>query len=142
MSLTGKVALITGGGTGIGKAIAQSFAAAGAQVVITGRREAKLQEVCDALADLPIRYRAIDVADLGQVEALVAWVTAEVGPIDILVNNAGMNVLERRMHQLKPADWQRMLDVNATGVFNTIYAVLPQMRARKDGLLITISSIA
>lgn len=142
MSLTGKVALVTGGGTGIGKAIAQAFAGAGAQVVITGRREAKLQEVCHELADLPIRYRAVDVADLGQVEALVAWVTAEVGPIDILVNNAGMNVLERRMHQLKPADWQRMLDVNATGVFNTIYAVLPQMRERKDGLLITISSIA
>lgn len=142
MSLSGKVALVTGGGTGIGKAIAQAFAGAGAQVVITGRREAKLQEVCHGLADLPIRYRAVDVADLGQVEALVAWVTAEVGPIDILVNNAGMNVLERRMYQLKPADWQRMLDVNATGVFNTIYAVLPQMRERKDGLLITISSIA
>lgn len=142
MSLTGKVALITGGGTGIGKAIARAFADAGANVVITGRRAAKLEEVCTELADLPIRYRAIDVADLAQVEALVAWVIAEIGPIDILVNNAGMNVLERRMHQLKPADWQRMLDVNATGVFNTIYAVLPHMRARKDGLLITVSSIA
>jgi NADP-dependent 3-hydroxy acid dehydrogenase YdfG len=143
MSLIGKVVLITGGGTGIGKAIAQAFAGRGAQVVITGRRAAKLREVVDALAaTTPIRYRVADVADLAQVQALVEWVTAELGPIDILINNAGMNVLARRLHQLQPEDWARMLEVNTTGVFNTIYAVLPQMRARKDGLLLTISSIA
>ncbi|MEZ4673255.1 MAG: SDR family oxidoreductase [Caldilineaceae bacterium] len=142
MSLTGKVVLITGGGTGIGKAIAQSFAADGAQVVITGRRETKLREVCDALGTAAIRYYAADVGDLAQVQTLVDWVTSEVGPIDILINNAGMNVLARRIHQLQPADWERMVQVNATGVYNTIYAVLPQMRERQDGLLITISSIA
>ena len=143
MSLTGKIVLITGGGTGIGKAIAQAFAAVGAKVIITGRREAKLREVVDALADsAPIRCRAADVADLAQVQALVQWINDEVGPIDILINNAGMNVLARRIHQLQPADWARMLEVNTTGVFNTIYAVLPQMRERKDGLLLTISSIA
>lgn len=142
MSLTGKVVLITGGGTGIGKAIAQAFAGAGAQVIITGRREAKLREVVEALTNTPVRYRAADVADLAQVQALVQWVKDEVGPIDILINNAGMNVLARRIHQLQPADWARMLEVNTTGVFNTIYTVLPQMRERKDGLLLTISSIA
>ncbi len=143
MSLTGKVVLITGGGTGIGKAIAQAFADAGAQVIITGRREAKLREVVDALGDrAPIRARAADVADLAQVQALVQWISDEVGPIDILINNAGMNVLARRIHQLQPADWARMIEVNTTGVFNTIYTVLPQMRERKDGLLLTISSIA
>ena len=143
MSVTGKVVLVTGGGTGIGKAIAYSFAAAGAQVIITGRREEKLREVCAELAPAhTIHSYAADVGDLGQVEKLVAWVTNEVGPVDILVNNAGMNVLARRIHELQPADWERMLQVNATGVYNTIYAVLPQMRARKDGLLITISSIA
>ncbi|MCB0128282.1 MAG: SDR family oxidoreductase, partial [Caldilineaceae bacterium] len=143
MSLRGKVVLITGGGTGIGKAIAESFAAAGAKVTITGRREAKLREVADALAPTaPIRYHAADVADRDQVAALVQRINDEDGPIDILVNNAGMNVLARRIHELQPADWERMLQVNATGVFNTIHAVLPQMRERKDGLLITVSSIA
>jgi len=143
MSLTGKVVLITGGGTGIGKAIAQSFASDGAKVVITGRREAKLREVADALAgSAPIRYHAADVADLAQVQALVQWVNDEVGPIDILINNAGMNVLARRIHELQPDDWARMLEVNTTGVFNTIYTVLPQMRERKDGLLLTVSSVA
>ncbi len=142
MSLDGKVALITGGGTGIGKAIAQAFAGAGARVVITGRREEKLREACTEMANAAIRYHTVDVTDVEQVKKLVPWVNAEVGPIDILVNNAGMNVLERRLFELKPADWERMLQVNATGVFNTVYAVLPQMRERKDGLLITISSIA
>ncbi|HRW09726.1 MAG TPA: SDR family oxidoreductase [Caldilineaceae bacterium] len=143
MSLHGKVVLITGGGTGIGKAIAESFAAAGAKVTITGRREAKLREVADALAPTAaIRYHAADVADRDQVTTLVQRINDEDGPIDILVNNAGMNVLARRIHELQPADWERMLQVNATGVFNTIHAVLPKMRERKDGLLITISSIA
>jgi NADP-dependent 3-hydroxy acid dehydrogenase YdfG len=142
MPLTGKVALITGGGTGIGKAIAHAFATHGAHVVITGRREDKLREVADALADHPIRYRAADVADLSQVQALVQWVTDEVGPIDILINNAGTNVVARRIYELQPKDWERMLQVNTTGVFNTIYTVLPQMRERRDGLLITISSVA
>lgn len=143
MSLNGKVVLITGGGTGIGRAIARSFAAAGADVTITGRREEKLREVVDEVAAIgSVRYQAADVADREQVQALIQKVQAEAGPIDILVNNAGMNVLARRMHELQPSDWERMLDVNATGVFNTIHAVLPQMRERKDGLLITISSIA
>jgi len=143
MSLRGKTVLITGGGTGIGKAIAHSFAAAGADVTITGRREEKLREVAEELAAIgAIRTQATDVADREQVQALVEKVNAEAGPIDILVNNAGMNVLARRIHELQPDDWARMLDVNTTGVFNTIHAVLPQMRERKDGLLITVSSIA
>lgn len=143
MQLTGKVALITGGGTGIGAAIARFYAEAGAQVVITGRREAKLTEVCAAItAPLSVQAYAADVGDLSQVTALVDWVNQTFGRIDILVNNAGTNVIERRMHQLKPAAWEQMLRINASGVFNTIHAVLPQMRERRDGLLITVSSLA
>ncbi len=143
MQLTGKVALITGGGTGIGAAIARVYAEAGAQVVITGRRAGKLQEVCAAISNtLPVRHYAADVGEISQVNELVAWTNQTFGQIDILVNNAGTNVLERRMHQLTPAAWEQMLRINASGVFNTIHAVLPQMRARRDGLLITVSSIA
>lgn len=141
-SLSKKVVLITGGGTGIGKAIATTFAEAGASVVIAGRREEKLQEVCNELSEYSVRYQTVDVTDITGVSKMVAWVNQEFGPIDILVNNAGMNVLDRQMDKLTPENWERMLQVNATGVFNTIHTVLPQMRERKDGLLITIGSIA
>lgn len=139
MQLHGKVALITGGGTGIGAAIARSYAAAGAQVVITGRRSEKLEEVC---AGTSIRYFLADVADRSQVDALVAWTNAEYGQIDILVNNAGVNVVKRQVAELTPDAWDYILNVGATGVFNTIHAVLPQMRDRKDGVLILVSSLA
>ena len=143
MQLTGKVALITGGGTGIGAAIARAYAEAGAQVVITGRREGKLQEVCAAISSpLPVRYYAADVGEIDQVNDLVAWTNQRFGQIDILLNNAGTNVVERRMYQLKPTAWEQMMRINASGVFNTIHVVLPQMRERHDGLLITVSSLA
>ncbi|MEZ4864618.1 MAG: SDR family oxidoreductase [Caldilineaceae bacterium] len=143
MQLDGKTALITGGGTGIGRAIAIAYAQAGAQVVITGRRAAKLEET-QRLAGNPstLHAYAADVADRAQVTALVAYANQQLGQIDIVVNNAGVNVLERRMAQLKPEAWDYMLQVNTSGVFNVIHAVLPQMRERRDGLLITVSSLA
>jgi len=143
VQLTGKTALVTGGGTGIGRAVAIAFANAGAKVVITGRRGAKLQETC-ALASGPhaILPYVADVGDREQVAALVAWTNQQVGQIDILVNNAGVNVVERRMEVLKPEAWDYLMNVNSTGVFNTIHAVLPQMRERRDGVLITVSSLA
>jgi NADP-dependent 3-hydroxy acid dehydrogenase YdfG len=143
VQLEGKRALITGGGTGIGRAVAVAFANAGARVVITGRREAKLRETC-ALATGPyeIQHYVADVSERSQVEALVEWSNATLGQIDILVNNAGVNVVERRMEVLKPESWDYLMNVNTTGVFNTIHAVLPQMRERRDGVLITVSSLA
>lgn len=143
MDLTGKVALVTGGGTGIGQAVARRFAAAGAQVVVTGRRADKLQETCaQATLGKAVRPYAADVGDRDQVTALVQWVNQEFGQIDILVNNAGVNVVKRRMEELAPDSWDYILQVGATGVFNTIYAVLPQMLARKDGVIILVSSLA
>ena len=143
MQLTGKIALITGGGTGIGAAIAKSYAAAGATVVITGRRVEKLQETLAAIgAATGIHAYAADVAERAQVNALVAWVNQQFGPIDILVNNAGVNVVKRRVEELAPEDWDYILQVGATAVFNTVHAVLPQMKARQDGLIILISSLS
>lgn len=142
MQLDGKIALVTGGGTGVGQAIAKSFAEAGAQVVITGRRQDKLEQTCAAIqAPKPVRYFAMDVADRSQVVALIDWINSDFGPLDIVVNNAGVNIRERRIEELKPEAWDYVFDINTNGVFNVVHTVLPQMRARRDGLLITISSL-
>ncbi len=143
MKLIGKVALVTGGGTGIGRAVAAALAGEGAQVVITGRRADKLQEAC-AEIDQPalVSHALMDVADRQQVTTTVAKMIERFGAIDILVNNAGVNVTRRSVAQLAPEDWDSLLAVNATGAFNVIHAVLPQMRARKDGVIISISSLA
>ncbi len=143
MDLANKIVLITGGGTGIGAAIARSFAEAGAQVVICGRRLEKLEETAASIHSVhPLRTMVADVADAEQVKTMVEQVQGEIGPIDIVVNNAGLNLKERRLQELQPASWRLLIDANATGVFNVIYAVLPQMRAQGAGLIISISSLS
>ncbi len=143
MRLQGKIALITGGGTGIGLATAQALADEGAQVIVTGRRAAILEEACASIrAANPVKSYAADVADRRQVTDLVSWVRSNYGPVDILVNNAGVNVLNRRMAELSGEDWDFIMDVNATGAFNVVHAVLPDMRTRKDGVIINVSSLA
>ncbi|MFQ5730887.1 MAG: SDR family oxidoreductase [Planctomycetaceae bacterium] len=143
MSLTGKTALITGGGTGIGAACAVSLAKAGCAVGITGRREAKLKEVARQFEGEPaIRYFASDVADRDSVKALFDWANGELGRVDILVNSAGVNTPKRLFAELSPEDWDFLMQVNATGCYNTMYAVIPQMRERRDGLIVNVASIA
>ena len=143
MQFQDKIVLITGGGTGVGEAAAAAFAAGGAQVIITGRRTEKLAQVCESIASAkPVRYYAADMANRAEVTALVEWVNAEFGPIDILVSNAGVNVRERTLSELSLENWDYIMNVNATGAYNIVHAVLPQMRARKDGVIISVSSIA
>jgi NADP-dependent 3-hydroxy acid dehydrogenase YdfG len=83
-----------------------------------------------------------DVVDRAQVTALVAQIVSEFGRLDMLINNAGVNTPERRLEQLSAENWDYLMTVNATGAFNMIQAVLPQMRAQRDGLIINISSIS
>ena len=83
-----------------------------------------------------------DVASRDDVTGLFDRIAREAGPIDLLVNSAGINVRDRSMAALAPEDWDQMLQVNATGAYNCMRAVLPQMRARRDGLIINISSVA
>ena len=142
MSLAGKVALITGGGSGVGAAIARRFAEAGAQVVIAGRRLEQLEATRDEIGAASVRPAVADVADREQVAGLVQQVIDALGRIDILVNNAGVNIPARRLEQLTNEDWDQLMNVNATGVFNMIQAVLPHMRAQHDGVIINISSIS
>jgi NADP-dependent 3-hydroxy acid dehydrogenase YdfG len=141
MDFKGKVVIVTGGGSGIGAGIARQFAAAGAQVIITGRDGEKLRALCaEVTTEPPIRPVAMDVTDRDAVSNLVDSVMRDFGRIDILVNNAGTNVRQRRVYEWKPEDWDLIMNVNATGTFNLIYAVLPHMRSQGDGVIITISS--
>jgi len=138
MELTNQVALVTGGGSGIGLAIAESLAKEGCRVVITGRNEQKLRDVAGA----SMTVRACDVSNRDDVNELFASVEKELGPVDILVNSAGINVPKRAMADLDPDEWDRILAINTTGVFNCMHAALPAMRKKQAGLIINISSIA
>jgi len=141
--LKDKTVLITGGGTGIGAGCALALAGAGCRVAISGRRAEKLEAVARQFSGAPpILTHAADVADRKSVQDLFAWANGELGQIDILVNSAGVNVPKRSMEELTPENWDLLLSVNATGVYNCMHAVLPQMRDRHDGLIVNISSIA
>ncbi len=141
--LQGRTALVTGGGSGIGLAVARRFLDEGCQVVITGRTPEKLKSAWEQLGRSErLRYRACDVADVGQVRDSVAWALHQLGRIDILVNNAGLNLKRRGLSELTTEDWDRVIRANLDGAFYCIHAILPHMRARRDGLIINISSIA
>jgi NADP-dependent 3-hydroxy acid dehydrogenase YdfG len=143
MKLSGKTAVITGGGSGIGAAIAQAFAAEGARVIITGRHLDKLHQVATAFKGQPaIEVHEVDVADRASVNRLFAWIAEKIGPVHILVNGAGVNIKHRTMEEMQPQQWDELLTINATGAYNCMHAVLPQMRQRRDGLIINISSTA
>ena len=141
--LDGKTALVVGGGTGIGKAIALRLAAAGCHVAISGRREAVLVEAAAEHNGTPtIVHKVADAADRPSVTDLITWANEALGRVDILVNSAGINVANRSLERLDPEDWDRLIAVNATGAYNCVWAVLPQMRSRRDGVIINVSSIA
>ena len=143
VDLNGKVVLVTGGGTGVGRAIVHALADEGCRVVAIGRRREKLEETVAAYAGTgSIAVRALDVSARKDVDELVSGVQSEFGPIDILVNNAGVNVRDRSLEKLSPDDWDYLIRVNLTGAFLMTRAVLPSMRQRRDGLIVNISSIA
>ena len=143
MRLKGKTAVVTGGGTGIGLGIAIALQSEGCRVVIAGRRKEKLAEAAkQSEGDPPLLVHTVDVADRESVNTLFAWAGKELGQIDILVNSAGLNIKNRTMADMRPEQWDQVMAVNATGAYNCMYCVLPEMRQRRDGLIINISSIA
>lgn len=139
-SLEGKLALITGGGAGIGLAIATAFVQAGAQVVLTGRREEVLQEVCQSLGNTA-HYRVNDISLQAQIPSLIEDIEKNIGPIDILVNNAGINQKKPAL-EVSDAEFNRILQTNLQGVFSLTREVGRHMCARKRGSIIMISSMA
>jgi NADP-dependent 3-hydroxy acid dehydrogenase YdfG len=141
--LAGKVALVTGGGSGIGLATAKALLQEGAKVAITGRNEAKLRQAATKLnGGGRLVWHAADLGDAAAVQRLVADVTDRLGPIDILVNNAGVNIKERAFRELTPETWRQLVAGNLDSAFNCMHAVLPHMRERRDGLIINVNSIS
>ena len=136
-SLSGKHALVTGGGTGIGLAIARAFAARGAQVTITGRR----QVVLDKVGGANLFGMAMDVRDQYAVSNTVAAAIAARGPIQICVPNAGI-AEGRAVHKTDLDFWRNMMATNLDGAFLTIKTCLPAMRETDWGRVIAVSSIA
>lgn len=139
--LTGKVAWITGAGTGIGQAAAVALAAEGASVVLTGRREAPLAETASRIG-AAASIQTGDVSDAGRMLEIANQIGNAAGRLDIVVNNAGRNIVERKWLDLKPEGIDSLIATNLSSAFYCVMAALPWMRARKDGLFIHIGSRA
>jgi NADP-dependent 3-hydroxy acid dehydrogenase YdfG len=142
--LDGKIALVTGAGTGIGRETAVLLAQEGATVIVTGRRIAPLRDVVAAIEKTRGKSvaTALDVASRDAILETIARVKKSVGPIDILVNNAGSASTVLNARFIGEAEWNATVNVNLTAVFNLTQAVLEDMIARNDGTIITISSLA
>jgi NAD(P)-dependent dehydrogenase (short-subunit alcohol dehydrogenase family) len=138
MRLEGKVAVISGGGSGIGAATARRFAADGAKVVVTGRREGPLAEVADETNGVAIPG---DIAEPGHAEATVAAAMDAFGGLDICVANAGVG-FGGTAADVTDEQWQRTLDVNVTGAMRLARASIPAMTARGAGSIVLVSSIS
>ena len=143
-SLNGKVAWITGAGSGIGLAGAGALAEAGATVVMSGRRKEVLELEAEKLRSKGFNVDVVplDVADKNAVKAVATEIVSRHGKIDILVNSAGLNVPNRYWKNQTPEGWDSVIRINLDGSFYTVHEVLPGMRSRKDGLIINISSWA
>jgi NAD(P)-dependent dehydrogenase (short-subunit alcohol dehydrogenase family) len=145
MRLEGKRALITGGGTGIGRATAEVFAREGAQVMVSGRRREQLEETVRLVekAGGQGAYEQGDVAKAADAERMVKETTKAFGGIDVLVNNAGILVRNASVTNVAIEDWQRVLDTDLTGVFLVSrFALLDMVAAGRGGAIVHVSSVA
>jgi len=141
MKLEGKVALVTGGGTGIGAAVARRFIEEGAKVCITGRRREMLDKLAAELPGTKIVTCAGDVSDFGDVERMVATAVKFGGKLDILVNNAGMP-FHGSVTEISVDDWRHVVDVNLGGPFMTMKVAIPHILKAGGGSIINIASLA
>jgi 3-oxoacyl-[acyl-carrier protein] reductase len=148
LSLEGKVAIVTGGGTGIGRSIALHFAAAGADVAVASRTLKNLEGVCESIRGMGRRAFAVstDIASRADVENMAKQVSDELGPVDILVNNAGIGNIDGTnppaLVELSEETWDIMLNADLKGTYLCTKAVGAQMIERKQGVIINIASVA
>jgi len=139
-SLKGETALITGGGSGLGLGIAECFVAAGARVVLVGRRADILQRAAKKLGKAAT-FEPYDVTAVNEAENLIRWITKSVGPISILVNNAGIH-LKKPVTETTPEEFNSVLQTHVVAAFSLTRAVLPQMIQRKHGNILFTASMA
>ncbi len=142
--LKGKVAWVTGAGSGIGRAGALELAKAGAHAVLSGRREAALKESAALIkkAKGSAEVVVLDVSDMKAVDKAAAAIVRKHKRVDILVNSAGLNVPNRAFVDVRPEGWREVIDVNLNGTMYCVMAVLPRMRTQQDGVIINVSSWA
>src|SRR4030042_3233737 len=140
MGLQGKTALITGGGSGIGEAVARAFVKEGGKVCITGRRRQKLEQVAGTLPQGRALAFPGDVSRYEDIKAMVAAAVAFGGKLDILVNNAAAESLGR-ITELDPAEWRRVIEVNLTAPFLLMRESIPHMIKAGGGSVINIASL-
>lgn len=143
MSLEDQVVMITGAGRGIGRGLAEAFAKEGAHIVAVARSIPQINETAEAVRAMDRRAVALpcDVTDSDAIKGVVETAEKDLGPIDILINNAGYAHFQS-VAELPKEEWRRTLDVNLTGPFLCIQAVLPGMMERQRGRIINISSMA
>ncbi len=142
--LKGRVAWVTGAGTGIGRGIALALAGEGVNLILSGRRTEPLEEVAEQVNRIgqKVVVAPLDVTDRDQVNRVAEQSAAELGRISLLVNNAGANTTNRTVTEIAPEDWDRVVDINLTGAFNCFRGVYPQMKEPGDGIVINIASMA
>jgi 3-oxoacyl-[acyl-carrier protein] reductase len=142
--LAGQVAVVTGGGRGIGAAISRRLAELGASVVVCGRTAATLEETAKSIVQAGNRAEAIpcDVVDDRAVAEIARAVLNKYGRLDVLVNNAGVGAFAAPLHEFPIEDWDRILNTNLRGVFYAIRAFAPLMIERRYGHIVNISSLA
>jgi NAD(P)-dependent dehydrogenase (short-subunit alcohol dehydrogenase family) len=135
--LDGQVALVTGGGRGVGAFIARELAAAGARVAVSARTKEQVDEIAHEIGGLAV---VADVTDRASVEAMIDRVESELGAIDLLVANAGRNVREPKAWEVEPGDWWNVFEVNVLGVYLCCRAAIPRMLARNGGRVVITGS--
>jgi 3-oxoacyl-[acyl-carrier protein] reductase len=143
-TLTGQVALVTGGSRGIGLAIARALVGEGVNVVVTGRSDAHLSAARPRIEEGgpgAVETLQADVRNFDDMRRVVDATVARFGGLDILINNAGIGIFAG-VAAMTPAQWSEVIDTNLTGVFNTTHAALPHLQRRKGGFIINISSLA
>ena len=143
MNLKGKNALITGGGRGLGKAVAVALANEGVNVGITGRNEESLKTTVADLEKLGVKaaYSVFDVEEMAQVEQGVASIASQLGSIDILINNAGVGDFGS-FEEMPVETWEKVMKVNLFGVYYVTKATLPYLKQNKEGDIVNVASTA